>query len=229
MKPPPNFNMLARSYRWMERLTFGPWLWRCRCAFLEDLRSCRSALVIGDGDGRFTAQLLRENSAVVVDAMDVSKNMLAELARNAGIFIGRVRIHLADARSSEFPPLPYDLIVTHFFLDCLTTAEIGALAAQIRRQVRPESRWVVSEFAVPPGLVGWLIARPLITVLYLAFWILTGLSVHRLPNYHKALAESDFILANEKTWLGGILVSELWTPKPAKPAREIDFEPWTNW
>lgn len=228
MKPPPNFNMLARSYRWMERLTFGPFLWRCRCAFLQDLRSSRSALVIGDGDGRFTAELLKENSAVVVDAIDVSKKMLAQLARNAGIFIGRVRIHLGDARLCELPPQPYDLIITHFFLDCLTMAEISALAAQIRRHARPETRWVVSEFAIPEGWFGWLIARPLITLLYIAFWILTGLSVHRLPNHHHALAEADFILAEDKNWLGGLLVSELWIPKPATP-REIDFEPWNDW
>jgi len=228
MKAPPNFNALARSYRWMERITFGPWLWRCRCAFLENLCSGRSALVLGDGDGRFTARLLQENSAVIVDAVDVSKQMLKELARNAGIFIGRVRIHLGDARLCEFPPTPFDLIVTHFFLDCLTTAEIAALAAQIRRHVHPEARWVVSEFAVPPGWVGWLIARPLITALYLAFWILTGLSVHRLPNYRKALAEADFVLVEDKTLLGGLLVSELWAPKTTAP-REIDFKPWNDW
>jgi hypothetical protein len=222
MKPPPNFNALARLYRWMEWLTFGPWLGRCRCAFLDDLQSSRSALIIGDGDGRFTARLLKENAAVVVDALDASKNMLVEVVRNAGIFIGRLRIHLGDARQIDFPPLPYDLVVTHFFLDCLTTREVSELAMQIRAHVTPSAHWLISEFAVPEGWFGWVIARPVITGLYCAFWLLTGLSVHRLPKYRQALSNADFVLIREKTWLAGLLVSELWTPKPAQP-REIIF------
>ena len=57
----PNFNGVAHFYRWMELVTFGPWLQRCRCAFLGELAGCRRAAVLGDGDGRFSAQLLRVN------------------------------------------------------------------------------------------------------------------------------------------------------------------------
>src|SRR6185437_1080687 len=57
----PKFDRLARVYRWMEWLSFGPYLSRCRRAFLPQLRDARRALVLGDGDGRFTAALLRRN------------------------------------------------------------------------------------------------------------------------------------------------------------------------
>ena len=60
------------------------------------------------------------------------------------------RIHHADARTFHPPNPPYDLIVTHFFLDCLTTAEIQSLAATLRAARRPQALWLVSEFAVPP-------------------------------------------------------------------------------
>ncbi len=218
MKTPPNFNRLARAYRWMELASFGPWLVRCRYAFLEDLRSCRTALVLGDGDGRFTARLLRENPTVLIDALDASPAMLRALLRNAGPHSGRVRTHLADARLWEPPAARYDLIATHFFLDCLTTGEVAALAARLRSSVLPSALWVVSEFAVPEGWFGWLVARPLIASLYLAFRLLTGLRIHRLPNHRQALAQAGFTLAHERHRLGGLLVSELWSPS-APPSR----------
>lgn len=224
MNLPPNFNSLARIYRGMERATFGPWLWRCRCAFLEELHTRRAALVIGDGDGRFTARLLEENLAIFIDAVDVSSAMLRALLRNAGIRSSRVRVHLADARRWNPPAPPYDLVVTHFFLDCLTTAEVVSLATRLRSSVTPSACWLVSEFAVPMGWFGSLVARPVVAGLYLAFWLLAGLSVHRLPDHRKALTQAGFTLEQQRRWLGGLLVSELWKPFPDDARRKEDRE-----
>ena len=74
-----NFNRLARIYRWLEYLTFGPFLWRCRIHLLPQLVPCRRALVLGDGDGRFTARLLRENPNLEVTAVDGSPRMIQSL------------------------------------------------------------------------------------------------------------------------------------------------------
>lgn len=214
MRKAPNFDHLAGTYRWMERLAFGPFLSLCRFAFLDELRASRNALVIGDGDGRFTARLLKENPAVLVDALDSSPEMLRALVRSAGIRSSRIRVHLADARLWE-PLVPtLDLIVTHFFLDCLTTKEVASLAKRLRVSARPDTRWVISEFAVPRGWFGWLVAWPLVTALYIVFWLLTGLSNFRLPNHHKALEQAGFVLSQQRHWLGGLLVSELWTVSP---------------
>ncbi|MGA8728529.1 MAG: methyltransferase [Terracidiphilus sp.] len=218
MKPPPNFNPLARAYKWMELASFGPWLWRCRCVFLGELGTCRNALILGDGDGRFTARFLRQNPAVQIDAVDVSRAMLEALARNAGTLTGRVRLHLADVRRFEPPSPSYDLIVTHFFLDCLTSDEVAALAEKLRGRMTPSARWLISEFAVPRGWFGRLLARPLIAVLYLAFGLLTGLSVRRLPNHRAALTQVGFNLIRQRELLGGLLISELWELGP----REVD-------
>lgn len=213
MKRAPNFDSLAGSYRWLEMFAFGPFLWRCRCAFLDKLLTRRNALVLGDGDGRFTARLVEENQLVLVDAIDASPAMLRALLQNVGLRTGRVRVHLADIRQWE-PEVPrYDLIVSHFFLDCLSTKEIAALAGKLKPCAKPGALWVVSEFAAPPGWFGWLVARPIIVGLYVASWIMTGLSRIRLPNHHEALKEAGFILLEQQRRLGGLLVSELWTPE----------------
>ena len=235
----PNFDRLARIYRWMEMASFGPWLWWCRCHFLGEMSSCRHTLVLGDGDGRFTVRLLQTNPTVRGDAVDASPAMLRALIRRTGPNRARVQTHRADARNwrPPSPPddpernLPYDLIVSHFFLDCLTSSEIRALAVRLRAAVSPSAKWVVSEFAVPESRFGKLLARPIVWGLYWAFGWLTGLKVRELPDHGKALRESGFSLEMRREWLGGLLISELWCTTPADSApgkqtarREFTFE-----
>lgn len=207
----PNFDRIANLYRWMEYATFGNWLQRCRCAFLDDLGPCRRALVLGDGDGRFTAQMLAANAAIEVDAVDASSAMLRALARRAEGHGSRLRAHLADARSWRPEAAGYDLVVTHFFLDCLSDAEISSLAAKVRAFTTPGALWLVSEFAEPQSRFGRFVARPVVAALYAAFGLLTGLEVRALPDHAAALRASGFALLRHRAWLGGLLVSELWS------------------
>jgi len=214
--PAPNFNLLAGPYRWLEYLTFGPWLGFARNAFLPRLADCRNALVVGDGDGRFTAALLRANPAVHVHAVDASPAMLRALVRRAAPNAARVVTQLADAR--RWRPVPeeqtYDAIFTHFFLDCLTTAEIESMAEALRSSLSPSAIWVVTEFAVPPGRYGRFVAQPLVWGLYRVFAALTGLAVRTLPDHELALGAAGFVLKERQTRLAGLLVSELWIPVP---------------
>jgi Methyltransferase domain len=216
MKGAPNFNRLARLYRWMEFFSFGPLLALTRGTFVNRLRDRRKALVLGDGDGRFTARLLRANAEVHVDAVDGSGAMLAALLSRAGQNARRVSTQIADIRA--WSPLgpdpgseePYDLIATHFFLDCLTAEEVESVAGQTRRRAAPGALWVVSEFAVPSGWFGLLIARPIVAGLYHAFGMLTGLTVRALPDYARALRGTGFRLLERRLRLSGLLVAELW-------------------
>jgi ubiquinone/menaquinone biosynthesis C-methylase UbiE len=209
----PNFNRLAGIYGWMEVASFGPWLERCRFAFLSELGHRRNALVLGDGDGRFTTRLLGTNAEVRVDAVDASEAMLRALMRRAGANAARVRTHYADIRQWEPAGGSYDLVASHFFLDCLTTEEVEALARRVHRALTPEAIWVVSEFAVPEDWFGRIVARPIVWGLYRAFRWLTGLNVHVLPKYHEALRRSGFRLEERREWIWGLLVSEMWRPE----------------
>jgi SAM-dependent methyltransferase len=209
MNPAPNFDQLAGIYRWMEWLSFGPALWRCRCHFLDELRVCRHALVLGDGDGRFTARLLESNPEIQIDAVDASAVMLGALAERAGRNRARVQTFCADVRTWEPVGQHYDLVVTHFFLDCLTTEEIAVLAARVRPHLGPGALWLISEFGEPRNLFGKLVARPVVSGLYGAFGLLTGLRLRHLPAYREALCKEGFKPRSCKSLLGGLLVTEL--------------------
>jgi ubiquinone/menaquinone biosynthesis C-methylase UbiE len=212
----PNFDVLARFYRWMEWATFGPFLARCRLAFMNKIRASKRALVIGDGDGRFAARLLTENHEVRVKAIDASAAMLEALVARTGSESHRVSTARIDAREWRPARTSYDLVVTHFFLDCLSTDEVRALADRVGSAAAPGALWVVSEFAIPDSLFGRLVAVPLVSLLYTAFCWITGLQVRELPDHSFALQESGFKLSECKVFLSGLLVSELWEFRPSE-------------
>jgi len=210
---PPNFDRIARLYRWLEYASFGRALERCRFMQLPRLAAARHLLVLGDGDGRFVARMLADNPATTADVVDGSAAMLA-LTRTRLQALGangRVQLHCADSRA--FRPEPttcYDVVVTHFFLDCLSEDEIAALSERLLPQLAPDAAWVVSEFDVPQrGVMRWC-GRVLIRGLYLAFAWMTGLRVRKLPEYRPILAAAGFGCVQHSVLLGGILRSELW-------------------
>ena len=217
LAPPANFDRIARPYRWLEYLSFGPLLERCRFFRLPELASARRALILGDGDGRFLAHLLAANPALHAEVIDQSPAMLRLLhARVAAIHaLDRLTIHRTDALAFT-PTGTYDVIATHFFLDCFSTEDVFTLAQSIRPHLAPNALWLVSEFAIPSGVAA-IPARLLVAALYLAFRLITGLRTNALPDYPAALANAGFNLRNRKSFLAGLLVSELWqlAPNPA--------------
>ena len=207
----PDFNRVARAYRWMEYVSLGVALERVRFWALDAgwLDGCERALVLGDGDGRFTARIMRRNGGVRVQAVDSSAAMLRLLERRCAGYGSRLTTACADARSFE-PETGPDLVVTHFFLDCLEQEEVGALVRRVAAGLKPGATWVVSEFQVPGGWLrgpGWVVVRGL----YLAFRVLTGLRVTRLPDYARELRACGFGVAAENRFLGGLLISQVWT------------------
>jgi hypothetical protein len=141
--------------------------------------------------------------------------MLEALVRRAHPHKARVNAFKADIRSWQPEKPSYDLIVSHFVLDCLTTKEVQSLTSKLACAVSPGSSWIVSEFAVPANWFGRLVARPVVWALYRAFGWLTGLRVRSLPDHSIALWQAGFFLQKSKQWLGGLLISELGTSAPA--------------
>jgi ubiquinone/menaquinone biosynthesis C-methylase UbiE len=210
----PNFDSLARAYRWMEYFSFGPMLERCRDRFLSQCTEARHCLMLGDGDGRFTARLLSENPTVQIDAVDASAAMLQVLRERARRSCPEadIRLRTVQADIRQFVPIGknYDLVVSHFFLDCLTNNEVAALIERLSPFMTGNARWLLSEFHIPAK--GWqrMTARILVWSLYFAFSVLTGLRVRHIPNFAEALGDYEFQPLEKAQYLGGLLVAELW-------------------
>lgn len=202
-----NADPIARWYRLFEYARFGSGLHERRCQYLERLAECRRALLLGDGDGRFCQALARAYPELAIDYVEASGAML-RLARTR--IRGKVTFHRADARTFTPPHSSYDLVVTHFFLDCLTQAECEDLIARMAHHTSADAIWLVSEFTEPQGTVRRWWARLWIFACYQFFAFFTGLSVRRVPDYRPALVASGFRLEHCTSNRTGMLISELY-------------------
>lgn len=207
----PNFDRIARLYRWLEYLTLGPLLERTRNHFLPRLVECRSALVLGDGDGRFTARMMAMHPNMQVHAVDLSPVMVKLLRARVARVGARDRLRTTVGNALEFEPDgQVDLVVTHFFLDCLTKEEVWSLTKRLKGHLVQGGLWLVSEFQVPPEGRLQRPAKLLIRGLYLAFRVLTGLRVKRVPAYRGPLVFARLVRVGERLEMGGLLTTQLW-------------------
>ena len=211
IRGPLCFDRIARIYRWGEYLSFGKALERCRFSFLSEVSTAKKILALGEGDGRFLAELLRMNTAAAANAVDISGVMLSLLenrVKEAGAG-SRLRTHLADVRDFRPQDYGYDLVVTHFFLDCLTEGETAQFMQKIRPHLADDCRWLVSDFAIPRK--GWkkFFGRIVVSSLYLGFRVLTNLQIRKLPELSTVWRDAGYELQKRHEFLGGLLYSEI--------------------
>lgn len=212
-----NCDGIAPYYEMLERVSFGSWLRRTRTAYLAEISGAQRALLCGGGDGRFLARLLEADRDVRVDYVDLSAEMVKIARRRVSAmgreFSDRVRFAVGDVSDvvdSAVTARGYDLIVTHFFLDCFAEKELGELVGRLRECAAPGARWVVSEFHEVKTRVGRVWSRALISGMYAAFRVVTGLRATEVPDYEAALVRSGFRMRGGRTMLGGLLRASLW-------------------
>ena len=206
-----NFDSLASAYHWLEWLAFGADLETARFCHLEHLRGCRRVLVLGEGDGRFLAQLVRRFPEVCVDCVDASGAMLAQVnARLQEDERHRVTFRQEDVLTAQFETRAYDAVVTLFFLDCFSLEEVARLVDRVQPALCKNACWLWADFALPPR--GWRHWRAAIWLrsLYLFFRWQTALAAQELPPAEELLLQAGFELCAEKTLQAGLLRSAVY-------------------
>jgi ubiquinone/menaquinone biosynthesis C-methylase UbiE len=189
-----NFDPLARRYRALEVLAFGTSLERTRFQYVDRLRDCRRVLIYGEGDGRFLRRLLDGAPHVTVDCIDSSAAMQQLAAsRLSAEERRRVRFVLGDARTVSLPAGDYDGVVTCFFLDCFSSADVDAIVTRTASHLRADARWLFADFVVPEG-GRWrrLRAHLWLALLYRSFGLVTGMQNRSLPASEEILARHGF-------------------------------------
>lgn len=221
-----NFDPVASVYRWAEYLCLGPLLQRTREHLLPLVLGARKALVLGDGDGRFLAELLRRAPSMQALAVDSSAAMLQRLqgrCRFAGPRLRTLHGDVNELHGGLENLGDVDLVTTHFLLDCLLQREVEDLAAHLAETVQPGALWLISEFGIPQGRPWRWLGGLYVRGLYRAFRVLTGLRARSLPDLAAALERAGFLRIHRSERLRGLLYSELWqlsrTTEPAAEAR----------
>lgn len=209
-----SFDILAPVYRWLELTLAGGSLQRCRCAFLPVLPPPARALLLGEGHGRFLVALLRKFPETHITVVDASAGMIRQAQKAAArhrVPLHRVTFVQADVMTSwEPPPQRYDLIVTHFFLDCFRPAQLDALVPRIARAAAPGATWLLADFQEPPH--GWqrLRSQVILGLLYPFFRLFTRLPATRLTCPDPLLRDGGFHLLAEHVFEWGLLRTTRW-------------------
>jgi ubiquinone/menaquinone biosynthesis C-methylase UbiE len=201
----------------LEWITFGDELQRCRTACLKEITTPRRALIVGEGNGRFLCELLRLHPGVQVDCLDASKGMLQlarqriedELPDRAGC----VRYVHREITSWAAPEHHYDLVVTHFVLDCFREAVLARIVKKLARAAADDATWLLADFCVPPrGMVRFR-ARGWLAAMYFFFRVTARIEASELIDPTLFLQREGFVLARQHLLQRGMLKSEMWRRK----------------
>lgn len=208
-----SFDAVAPWYRTLETIAFGNALQRARVACLGEIGAPRRALIVGEGNGRFLAALLQRHPLVTVDCVDSSERMLDlarhEVLRTSPDEINRVAFFQHDFRSWR-PNDRYDLIVTHFFLDCFQTQQLGDIIAKLSQAAAPKSVWLLADFTIPKYGFARAYARIWLSVMYAFFRAAAGIAARELVDPSPFLRVEGFSVARQHLFRHGMLKSELW-------------------
>jgi ubiquinone/menaquinone biosynthesis C-methylase UbiE len=210
-----NFDRLARIYRALEVVAFGRDLERTRFCLLDRLHDRKHILVLGEGDGRCLARLVRLAPQATIHCVDASAAMLRAAARRLPADARhRVTFTQSDVFAQPPPPTPYDAVVTLFFLDCFTTEQVALMVREILPCLSPEARWLFGDFVLPPR--GWarFRAEAWLALLYTFFRWQTGLRTRRLPEAEHVLESAGFQVEASESRQHGLLHTVLFRLSP---------------
>jgi ubiquinone/menaquinone biosynthesis C-methylase UbiE len=197
-----NFDRVAPVYALLERAVFGPALQRARTALLDCLEQPRRALLIGDGDGRFSAELLRRFPQVELDIVEPSAAMSAIAQRRCGTAgAARARWHVLPVQRFEPGERAWDLVVTQFVLDVFDQGQAEVLIGRLAPRT---GMWLVAEFQ--PGVFDLLLR-----IMYLFFRVAAGLRIRHIPRYREALEAAGLRRIAERAFWRGFIRTELYS------------------
>ncbi|MEY2579663.1 MAG: hypothetical protein QOI49_2487 [Verrucomicrobiota bacterium] len=209
-----SFDSIAPAYRTLETIAFGDALQRARVACLGEIGTPRRALIVGEGNGRFLCELLRRHSNIEVDCVDASQRMLdlarERIERRLPADAARVRFLRHDITSWTPPEASYDLIVTHFFLDCFSEARIADIVNRLSRAATPNATWLLADFCMPARGLARIRAGLWLAAMYRFFRFTSRIEAKELDDPSPFLRTAGFALVTQHLFRGGMVKSELW-------------------
>src|SRR5271155_672237 len=142
------FDSIARFYPLLEQTVFGSTLSRAREFFVSRVLEGNNILLVGEGNGRFLFETIKQTSSASITVVDSSARMLAAAARRIAVVAPCPRVELIHADILEWrpPAAHYDRIVTHFFLNLFTPNRIRGIVEKISRLAAENTLWINVDF-----------------------------------------------------------------------------------
>ena len=209
-----SFDAIAPWYRLLEGVAFGDALQRSRVAGLAEIQAPARVLIVGEGNGRFLLELLRMYPNAGIDCVDASERML-ELARQRieQEFPDRIdRVGFLQRDITMWTPAggTYDLIVTHFVLDCFPETSLSRVIDRLAGAAKAKADWLVADFSLPQSGAARLRARAWLGIMYRFFRVTARIEANELVDPARFLRSAGFCLASQHVFRAGLLKSQFW-------------------
>jgi len=208
-----NFDRLAPHYHWMEKIFAGGLMQRCRTTFLPSTKNCRNALLAGEGTGKFLVELLRSNPRIQITCVEQCEGMIKQTRQRLTLERlddSQVKFQQLDVFDWTPPKKKYDLVVTHFFLDCFRAEQLQKLIPRLAGSATDNAIWLLADFRVPErGWRRWR-AKVILVILYAAFKVTTSLSANWLTPPDNYLTVNGFKLVERRQVNFGFAHTDLW-------------------
>jgi ubiquinone/menaquinone biosynthesis C-methylase UbiE len=157
--------------------------------------------------------LVKRNPLAQVTYVDASGKML-EIARErlirAALPIDRVRFIRAELPAWKPPAKSYDLVATHFFLDCFPHEQLVTVINTLQESAQPGGCWLISDFAIPQAGFRRIRARIIHRLMYSLFRLFTKLPASALVPPQPLLRQSGLTRVCRAEFDRGLLCAELW-------------------
>jgi ubiquinone/menaquinone biosynthesis C-methylase UbiE len=208
-----SFDRVAPYYRLLETIAFGQALQRARVYWIDKVSAPKRALIVGEGNGRFLCELLRIYPNVTVDCIDASKEMLklsrARVLATRPESLAQVCFLHQDILNWS-PRDSYDLLVTHFFLDCFRRNEMKTIIDKLACSAMPSAAWLLADFTPPTGGIFVRIhSKLLVRTMYLFFRLAAGITATDLVDPTPYLQANGFVHASRRLSRARMVKSEL--------------------
>jgi len=155
---------------------------------------------------------LETNQCCRVTCIDASEAMLGKArSRISPEDSGRVNFVEADILQTVLPKEGYDVLATHFFLDCFTRETLMLLIPQLARCLRSGGRWSLADFVEPEGEGGGARLRHFaLRMLYAFFRSTCGIKARRVVDPRGMLLSQGLRETARNIFARGWIFSSIW-------------------
>ena len=207
-----SFDLVAPHYRWLETIVFGNALQHARTHWIDKFARPKRTLIVGEGNGRFLCELLRVYPRLEVDCVDASNTMLQlsrmRVRRTFPESFSHVHFFCEDILKWS-PRKSYDLLVTHFFLDCFSRNELSLIIEKLAHAARPGTVWLIADFTIPRQRFARARAQLLLSLMYAFFRAAAGISARELVDATPYLNKNGFSRVSGKLLRARLVKSDL--------------------
>ena len=205
-----NFSKLAPIYDLLGSLAFVGRLHRSQTHLIPLYpKQPKNILIMGGGTGKFLIELLKAITFENITYIDLSPKMIT-LARNkvsVSYPESLSKMHFICGDETTIPKKSYDLIITHYFLDCFTETDFVKVAESLYDHLQATGTWSMVDFSNPQNNH---IKGSIIGFLYGFFRLTCQLNVKNIPDFDPWF-EQKLGRRYDKEFIGGLLKSTIYT------------------